>query len=141
MSHEPPPLPTPPAPETLEAHVRELATLAEIMLGAAYSDGRATWPERSAIAGQLAGFLGHKELPEAIVARIQAFDPKTFDLETACRALIVKTPDDRVQLLTLISRVTDADARLNLGERSYLERVAGFIGATREELEPFVTGD
>lgn len=141
MSHEPPPLPPPPDPATLETHVRELATLAEIMLGAAYADGRATWPERSAIAAQLAGFLGHKELPDAIVARIQAFDPATFDLEAACRALNVKTPDDRVQLLALVARITDADARLNRGELTYLQRVASIVGATPEELEPFVKGD
>lgn len=145
MSIEPPPLP-PPLPALdpsapVETHVAELATLAELMLGAAHADGKATWPERSALASVLSGFLGHKDLPAEVTARIQAFDPKTFDLAAALKRLTVRTADDRAQLLGVLARVTDADARLLHGEVLYLKQVASLIGATADELAPFIKGD
>lgn len=154
MSNEPPPLPpvppvassVPPLPQAdphapVEAHVGQLAAIAEILLGAAYADGKASVSEHSALAAVLTGFFGHKDLPEAVRARIQSFDPKAFDLATALQRLTVKTPDDRVQLLGLVSRVVDADARLAKGEEDYLRKLAGLIGATPEELAPFIAPD
>ncbi|MFO0746384.1 MAG: TerB family tellurite resistance protein [Myxococcota bacterium] len=145
MSNEPPPLPPAP-PEVdphapLEPHVAELVALAELMLGAAYADGKATWPERSALASVLSGFFGHKDLPPVVSARIQTFDPKTFDVEATVKRVTVRTAEDRTQLLGLLSRVTDADARLNRGEEDYLRKVAALIGATADELAPFIAAD
>jgi len=145
MSNEPPPLPTPTEegwdPKHLEAHVAELAALAELMLGAAFADGKASWPERSALAGELVAFTGHKELPAAVKARIEQFDAATFDLAATCQRLAPPTKDDRVALLGLVARVTDADAELHPAERAYLQRVATLIGASDDELAPFIAED
>ena len=75
-----------------------------------------------------------------LVDRI-AFDFAKFDLDAACKQLVFANAEDRTSLLGLIARVTDADAILKIGERSYLKRVARAIGATEEELEPFIVAD
>ncbi len=129
-------------PDTaLEPHVRQLCVIAELLLGAAQSDGTVSWSERSAIASVLAGFIGESGLPDAVHKRMQAFDFKTFSVEAACAQLAFDSADDRASLLGLIARVTDADAVLKIGERSYLQRVARAIGASDAELAPFISGD
>lgn len=132
---------TPPPLPALEPHVRQLAAIAELLLGAAQSDGSVSWSERSAIASVLRAFLGESELPDEVQRRLDAFEFAKFDLELACRQLVFAGSEDRTNLLGLIARVTDADAILKIGERSYLKRVAKAIGASDEELEPFIVGD
>ena len=132
----------PQLPDTaLEPHVRQLAVIAELLLAAAQSDGTVSWPERSAIASVLAGFIGEAGLPDAVHRRMQAFEFKTFSVEAACAQLALTGPDDRAGLLGLIARVTDADAVLKIGERSFLRRVARAIGASDAELAPFISHD
>ena len=140
MSDAPPPLPPLPL-SALEPHVRQLAAIAELLLGAAQSDGKVSWSERSAIAGVLASFVGEPALPEEVEKRLQTFEFRTFDLGGAVAALTLKTAEDRKDLLALVARVTDADAVLKIGERSYLTRVAKAIGASDEELAPFIAED
>ena len=132
----------PQLPDTaLEPHVRQLAVIAELLLAAAQSDGTVSWPERSAIASVLAGFIGEAGLPDAVHKRMQAFEFTTFSVEAACAQLALTGPDDRAGLLGLIARVTDADAVLKIGERSFLRRVARAIGASDAELAPFISHD
>lgn len=133
----PPPLPD----QALEPHVRQLAAIAELLLGAAQSDGSVSWSERSAIASVLRAFLGESELPDEVQRRLDAFDFAKFDLDAACKQLVFTSAEDRTSLLGLIARVTDADAILKIGERSFLKRVARAIGATDEDLEPFIVAD
>ena len=131
MSNAPPPL-----PETaLEPHVRQLVAIAELLLGAAQSDGSVSWSERSAIASVLAGFINDGDLPAVVHQRMEAFEFGKFNLEAACAQLLMNGPDDRASLLGLIARVTDSDAVLKIGERSYLRRVASAIGASGRLLE------
>jgi uncharacterized tellurite resistance protein B-like protein len=72
---------------------------------------------------------------------MHAFEFSRFDLEGACARLSLAGPEDRRSLLSLIARVTDADAVLKIGERSYLKRVAKAIGASDDELTPFIAAD
>jgi uncharacterized tellurite resistance protein B-like protein len=132
-----PPLPS----AALELHVRQMAAIAELLMGAAHADGAVSWPERSTIAQVLTDFLGHRELPTEVDARLKSFDVARFDLEAACRNLSLPTSEDRVALLGLLSRVVDADALLVEGEANYLRRVATAIGATNAELNPFLACD
>lgn len=137
MSHTPPPLPS----GALEVHVRQIAAIADLLMGVAHADGTVSWPERSTIASVLTSFLGHRELPHEVDQRVRTFDPMTFDLEATCAGLSLPTPDDRVALLDLVSRVADADALLATGEQGYLRRVARAIGATEDELAPFIADE
>ncbi len=136
MSH------APPLPESaLEPHVRQLLAIAELLMGAAQSDGHVAWSERSAIAHVLVSFIGESELPAVVQERMHDFEFAKFDLEAACARLQLGGPEDRKSLLGLVARVTDADAVLKIGERSYLRRVARAIGASDEELLPFIAAD
>lgn len=137
MTQAPPPLP----PAALELHVRQMAAIAELLMAAAHADGSVSWPERSTIASVLTSFLGHRELPSEVDDRLKAFDPKTFDLAARCAELQLERPEDRVALLDLVSRVTDADALLTSHEERFLVRVARAIGASDAELAPFIADE
>jgi len=123
---------------SLEPHVRQLVAIAELLLGAAQADGKVSWPERSAIAQILASYLG-TELPAAVEEHMRAFDLARFDLEAACAALTFEGPGDRRAFLEMLSKVTDADTKLRIGERAYITRVGYAIGAGDEELAPYLT--
>ncbi len=133
---------SPPLPLTaLEPHVRQLAAMAELMLGIAHVDGSVSWSERATVASVLASFLDHRELPEEVEQRVKSFDPARFDLEATCALLRLTDSEDRIALLDMVSRVADADTVLGANEQGYLRRVAHAIGATEEELAPFLADD
>ena len=121
--------------------VNQLLAIADLLLGAAHADARLSWAERSAIARVLAGFVEQDELPEEVRARIHDFDPTRLDVERAVAQLTVQSRRDRLELLALVSRVIDADAVLRPEEAGYLRRVAAAIGASEDELEPFLRPD
>jgi len=121
--------------------VTQLLAIADLLLGAAHADGHVGWPERSAIARVLAGFVHTEDLPPAVRDRVQEFDPTRLDVERAVSRLTVKTSRDRRELLALVSRVVDADAELVPDEVGYLRRVAAAIGATEDELADFLEPD
>jgi|GEM_PF-710024 len=145
----PPPLPPealtegpgPDVAEALEPHVAQMVVLARVLLGAAHADGFYAAPEAVAIAEILSRFVDQAPLPVAVQDAMRSFDPGTFDLQAACEQLSVASAHDRVELLDLISRVTDADNVLHAREGVYLRRVAGFIGASEAELERFLAGE
>jgi len=121
--------------------ISQLSAIADLLLGAAHADGHVDWAERSAIARVLAGFVEQDDLPAEVRERVQAFDPAQHDIAAAVARLTVKTRRDRLELLALVSRVVDADAELRPEEVGYLRRVADAIGASEEELEPFLRAD
>ncbi|HRE88799.1 MAG TPA: TerB family tellurite resistance protein [Myxococcota bacterium] len=133
---------SPPLPlSALEPHVRQLAAMAELMLGIAHADGAVSWAERATIASVLASFLDDRKLPPEVEERVKSFDPNDFDLAATCGFLNLSTSDDRVALLDMVSRVADADTMLGEHEQRYLRKVAAAIGATEDELAPFLAAD
>lgn len=114
--------------EPPEVHVRELAALGQLMLGAAWADGDKHAVEIVAIAEQLKHFVDAPELPIYAAQRMEAFDPARFDVEAACAELRFDGDDDRLEVLRLVARVTGADQRMHPREVAYLERVAAAIG-------------
>lgn len=113
---------------TAEHHVQELATLGELMLGAAWCDGKKDPVEVVAIAEQLKEFVDHDELPPHVVDRLERFDPATFSLEAACGKLRFEDDADRLGVLKLLARVAGADRRLHAAEMDYLRRFARCAG-------------
>jgi len=123
------------AGESQEAHVRELAALGELMLGAAYADGVKVAVEVIAIAEQLKEFVAADKLPRHVQARLEAFDPTTFDLAAAVGALSLREDRDRQAVLTLVARVTHSDRHLHPGEERYLRDVATLLGLDPDTIE------
>jgi uncharacterized tellurite resistance protein B-like protein len=114
--------------ESTETHVFELAAIGELMLGAAWSDGRRDAVEIVAIAEQLKDFVDSVELPPHVVDRLEAFDPATFSVEEACARLRFEDDEDRVGVLKLLARVAGADRHLHPEELAYLKRFATCVG-------------
>ena len=114
--------------EAVELHVQELAALAQLMLGAAWSDGSKIAVETVAIAEQLKEFVDSPNLPEHVSQVMERFDPDKFDMAAACGRLRLSDDDDRVAVLSLLACVTGADRVLHPGEEAYLLKVAEMIG-------------
>jgi len=122
----------------VESHIAQIATLAQILLGAAHSDGFYAATEAVAIATILARFVDLDPLPDQVREAMSAFDAATFDLEAACRRLTIETRRDRRELLELVSRVMDADLVLDSREAAYMRRLGQAIGASDEEVAALV---
>ncbi|MCA9517771.1 MAG: TerB family tellurite resistance protein [Myxococcales bacterium] len=122
-------------PRAPETHVEQLATIGELMMGAAYADGEKQGIEVVAICEQLKQFVEAELLPNAVKRRLDHFDPDAFDLEAACRRLDVHDDDDRLAVMNLIATVTGADAVMHTSELAYMRRVAQSIGLDPDSLK------
>ncbi len=117
-----------------ESHVEELATLGELMMGAAYADGDRAGIEVVAICEQLKDFVESDLLPNAVERRLDHFDLATFDVEAAVARLSFSDDEDRLALLQLVATVVGADSVMEQGEIAYLDRVARAIGLDPDKL-------
>jgi uncharacterized tellurite resistance protein B-like protein len=107
-----------------------LIPLSDLLLGAAYADGHFASREKEKVAELLTSLLEEDDLPAALMAWIDAFDPKSFDLAASCAEFAEDAPVDKRQLLELIAAVHDADEELDLAEDDYLKAVAAELDAT-----------
>jgi len=97
--------------------------ICDLLLGAAYADGRLEASERQTVRELLSDLAGGT-LPPEVVARIDGFDPKRFDL-AACAAQFVKDPiDDKKRLLYLVAAIHEADDELDLAEDAFMADLA-----------------
>lgn len=113
----------------------ELMWVADILMGAAYADGTLEGAEAEAVNRVLRELFDGKDLPEEIVARVDAFNPKEFDLQTACEELNVETAEDRRMLLNLVSTITESNESHDLDESAYIRRVGACLGASSSEYD------
>jgi uncharacterized tellurite resistance protein B-like protein len=116
----------------------EMGPVADILMGAAFADGRFEGDEAQTVAAALLEALGEEELPKDLVVRMDKFDDAGFEVEKACAALRIGGAADRKALLALVARITECDDVHDLGETDYIVRVAKAIGAEREEYEKLV---
>jgi uncharacterized tellurite resistance protein B-like protein len=100
--------------------------LCDVLLGAAYADARFADREREEIRDMLADLSGGKLAPE-IEKRIDAFDPKAFDLAKTAAAFKGDDADERRRLLFLVAAVNDADEVTDLAEDEYLRALAAAL--------------
>jgi uncharacterized tellurite resistance protein B-like protein len=121
--------------ESAEAHVKELAALAELMLAAAWSDGNKVAVEIVAIAEQLKEFVETTSLPEHVSQRMGHFDPATFDVTAAVAELTLASDDDRVAVLNLLARVVGADRVVHPAEEAFMKKVASALGLDASTLQ------
>lgn len=108
----------------------QVCALADVLLGAAHSDHFYAASELVEIIRTLCQTMGVDALPEPVSQRLKAFDPAALDLEAACAALPLETPEARRSLLALVAKVINADAVIHEIEDEYLDRVAEIIGVT-----------
>ena len=111
----------------------QLNHVADILMAAALADGELEKSEGSMVRAIVAAFAGTAALPASVEARIRAFDPKTFDLNGAARALALSDVNGRRALLQLVAKVTESDEVHDLSESNYIVKVARAIGATPDD--------
>ena len=117
-----------------EAHVQQLAAIAEILLGIAYADRRFEAVEYDAIREILGTFSDIDKLPQPVIDAIHNFDADTFDLNTSVDKLSI-SEENRVPLLEMVLGVADADLVRDPEEQHYFHAVAKAVGASTEEIE------
>ncbi len=120
--------------EPREFEIEELKHIADILMGAAYADGVHQLAEAAAIRRVLAAEVGGA-VPEAVSARLDAFDIGAFRLEDSCAKLEMGSSERRRRLLQLVAQVTESDEVHDFDETDYILQVARCIGAGREEYE------
>jgi uncharacterized tellurite resistance protein B-like protein len=103
--------------------IDRILPLCDVLLGAAYADARFEERERDEIREILADLSGAKLTPE-VEQRIDAFDPKAFDLTRTVAVFKSDDVDDRRRLLFLVAAINDADEELDLAEDDYLRALA-----------------
>ena len=115
--------------------VDRLIPLSDLLLGAAYSDDHLDDREKKRVIELLTELLDGAELPTALTAWIDAFDPKSFNVVTSCAEFAEDPAVDKRKLLELICAVHEADEELDFAEDDYLREVAAALEVDPKELE------
>jgi uncharacterized tellurite resistance protein B-like protein len=113
----------------------QIEATADILLAAAHADGRYLPEERALVAELLSSELGDAELPPELSARLQSFEPDTFELVDACKRLGASTPARRRRILAQVARVVEVDEIHDLDETHFIKRLARCLEAEPEEYE------
>lgn len=115
--------------------IEKMKKIADILMGAAFADGRYEQAEGETVQRVLADMSEDKELPTEVRQQIEAFDPESFDLESTCSMIFLTDSDERRTLLKLVAAVTEADEVHDLDESDYIVQVARAIRAEEDEYE------
>lgn len=118
-----------------DRHVRELAALAGLLLGAAHADGFYSAEEAVAINEILSQYVDDDDLPASVRRAMTAFDRATFDVPAAVGPLTLRTTRDREDLLDLVVTVMRADGVLQPEEMAYARAVAQAVGLGEHVLD------
>lgn len=117
---------------------KKIELLADLFLGAAYSDNSFCEEERSYIRKLLADLLCVDEIPHYLHRRIESFDRKTFDLKAAAREFASEPPMSKRRLLELVAHVIQADNIYDFAEDDYLRELAELLEVSRDEYKDLV---
>ncbi|MGH1340454.1 MAG: TerB family tellurite resistance protein [Nannocystales bacterium] len=113
----------------LEAAMKEhIATITDLLLGAAYADKRLEGDELRAITNMVCKLLGVDELPEAQQDQLKAFNPAKFEVSAASSSLASLGEDDKKRVLELVASINESDDVIDFDEDAYLRKVATGLG-------------
>lgn len=119
---------------TLRLNNEQLKSLAELLLGAAHADDHFDGLE----AGEISDILHEVvdgDLPSEVSMHLSKFDMDGFSVEASCKAMNLTNHEDRQALISLVTRVTEADSLHDLAETDYIRRVVDAIGGDVEAYE------
>jgi len=115
--------------------------ISDLLMGAAFADQAFGGSEYEAVKSALARAMGVDKVPPVLAARLEWFDPASFDLAKTVAELGLEADEEKRQLLELIASVQAADQVLDIAEDSYLRKVAEALGLPRELYEDLVIQD
>jgi len=111
-------------------------SITDLLLGAAYADDHFLESEKEAIR-ELLGKLLKGDVPSELTARIEAFDPKRFDVAATAKRFAGDSDDDKYKLLELIAAVHAADDEFDFAEDEYVRDVVKVLGMEGGQLARF----
>ena len=112
---------------------RVVDVLADLLMGAAYSDEKLDGREVDTVREKLATWLEVDEIPEKLQERLDAFDPKSFNLDVTASLLHLDDQAQAYKVLELVAAVNEADGELDLAEDQYLQSLATVLGLAESE--------
>jgi uncharacterized membrane protein YebE (DUF533 family) len=126
-----------------EAYGSPLAVLylADLLMGAAYSDSHLDGKEVARVKEILAQVSGG-ELSPTVQQRIDTFNPTAFNAESTVRLMIkeigsvIESKEEKKKILEFVASVHEVDEEFAFEEDEYLHKVAGALG-----LDPADYGD
>lgn len=105
-----------------------LNAIADILMGAAYADGRLNGREEAVIRKVLGDMLGQGGiLPAELDARLRAFKKDNLDLAAAAAAFAGDDQAVRRKLLELVAAIHESDEEIDLDEDGYLKAVGAAL--------------
>lgn len=116
----------------------KIELLADLFLGAAYSDNSLCDEERSYIRKLLADLLCVEEIPGFLDRRIESFNNEKFNLEVAAKEFASEPPMSKRRLLELIAHVIQADNIYDFAEDDYLRELAEFLDVSPDDYKDLV---
>ena len=111
-----------------------IASLCDLLMGAAYADEEFKDRERDEVREMLADLSGTK-LTQDLEDRIAKFDPKKFDLAKVAGDFKTDPEDDRKRVLFLVAAINDADEEVDFAEDEYLRALSKALGLPDSALE------
>lgn len=113
--------------------IDRIDVITDLLMGAAHADGASEGSEEAAVRKLLGEVLGGDKLPVEVEERIQAFDPKAFDLKAAAARFADDSVERKRQLLELVDAVGGADDVIDSQEDDYLVALAEALGLSKED--------
>jgi len=110
----------------------QLESIADILMGAAHADGTLEGVESEAVR-RILRELTEAEIPSDLGARLDSFDPASFDLQAAADKLEITEPEDRRWLFNLVSTVIESNESHDLDESDYIRTLGEALGAACSE--------
>lgn len=97
--------------------------ICDLLLGAAYADDEFHDREMEAILELLAKLMKVDEVPSEVAARLNTFEPESFDLDACVAHFKDESEERKLKLLELVGAVHDADDEYAFAEDDYIRRV------------------
>jgi uncharacterized tellurite resistance protein B-like protein len=107
--------------------------LIDLFMGAVYADQRCENQERGYVRALVADLLCTEELPPAVDALIENFDPQGFSLPNSVTDFLREPPMNKRRLMELVAYVTMSDGAQTPEEDTYLRDLGVALGMNVEE--------
>jgi uncharacterized tellurite resistance protein B-like protein len=107
--------------------------ITDLLLGAVHADDRLEGEEDAAVRKLMKEVVGAAELPIEVEARIENFEPGTFDVSAAAAKFAADPGVKKRKLLELVAAVFDADGEVDFAEDDYMRSLATALGMGEKE--------
>jgi uncharacterized tellurite resistance protein B-like protein len=113
--------------------------VADLLMAGAHADARLVGEEKAVVRHLLREILGAPALPPDLDARIEHFQPETFDLGRTAAAFAADPPDKKRRLLELLAAVHAADSEYDLAEDELVRQVGTALGLDEAAYRDLIT--